>query len=169
MTASIRNKDFLFGVVYDDESFGPEATTTKSLVKFLVTEVERQLKALNSEDIQWRGYYTARDGLPGENKMKRYACLAHKCQYIICVVTRNFVTKGLPGFYLELTQYLQLQKGASRLIPVYYGMTEDEAYTVKSHEGQLPTLMLSESLIIPEQYQSDSSEWISRIVKSLLS
>ena len=67
MTASVQNKDLLFGVLYDDESFGEEAKKTKSLVKFMVAKVEAGLKELNPDDRHWRGYCTSRDGLPGEN------------------------------------------------------------------------------------------------------
>ena len=168
MTASVQNKQFLFGVVYDDDSFGEEAKKTKSLVKFMVSEVEAGLKALNSDDRQWRGYYTARDGLPGENKMRRYINLAQKCQYIICVITKNVITKGLPSFYVEITKYIQQEKDCeSYTVPVFHDMTEEEVHKVKGMEGELSCLMLDECLIIPKKYDENTSEWTSRIIGSL--
>ena len=168
MTASVQNKQFLFGVVYDDDSFGEEAKKTKSLVKFMVSEVEAGLRKQNPDDRHWRGYYTARDGLPGENKMRRYINLVQKCHYIICVITRNVITKGLPNFYMQITQYIQQEKECdSYIVPMFYDMTGVEVDQVISTEGELPYLLGEEFRVIPKKYEENPSEWTSRIIDFL--
>ena len=169
MNTLVQSKDHLFGVVYDDETIGDEAEKNMSLVKFLVTTVERELKAVDTDEHHWRGYYTTRDALPGENKMRRYISIGEKCQYIICVINRNFITKGLPRFYTELNQYLQSEKDESRLINVFYGMSLEEADELKNMDGQLECLKQTESILIPEQYENNPIEWTSQIIQSLTS
>ena len=97
--------------------------------------------------------------------MRRYTDLAQKCPYMIYVVTRDFIAKGLPRFYGELTQYIQNEKECeSSIIPLFHDMTEEEAHKVLSEELHY---LMREILIIPKEYTENSSEWTSAIIMSL--
>ena len=163
MTSIAQNKDYLFRVVYDDESFGDEAKKMNSLVHFLVTTVERGLMAVGTAEQRWRGYFIARDAFPGEDKFSQLIRMREECQYIICIINKTFAHKDLPRKLIK-DHYL-IEKG-SRLINVFYGMSQEEADKLKSKHDLLKS---TESILIPEQYENNPIQWISQIIQSLTS
>ena len=163
MTSIAQNKEYLFGVVYNDDSFGDEAKKMNSFVHFLVTTVERVLMAVGTAEQRWRGYYIATEAFPGKNKFSQLLRMREECQYIIYIINKTFTHKDLHRVLIK--DHYRFEKG-SRLINVFYGMSQEEADELQSrHDLLKPT----ESILIPEQYENNPIQWISQIIQSLTS